>query len=117
MTKTASDSSQHNKIEHGWPHFAHSVGSRRLFVMVRWHEMLLMCALQIKTALIKTGAFEDSMPCHLASGLGAGFFAVICGSPVDVVKSRLMGTPCCFSKWSWNLRLSYTRSYWLPEGG
>jgi solute carrier family 25 uncoupling protein 8/9 len=49
--------------------------------------------MQIKTALIKTGAFEDSMPCHLASGLGAGFFAVICGSPVDVVKSRLMGRP------------------------
>ena len=49
--------------------------------------------MQIKTALIKTGFFEDSMPCHLASGLGAGFFAVVCGSPVDVVKSRLMGTP------------------------
>ena len=48
---------------------------------------------QIKTALIKTGFFEDTMPCHLASGLGAGFFAVICGSPVDVVKSRLMGMP------------------------
>lgn len=48
---------------------------------------------QIKTALIKTGVFEDTMPCHLASGLGAGFFAVICGSPVDVVKSRLMGMP------------------------
>ena len=31
------------------------------------------------------------MFCHLASGLGAGFFAVICGSPVDVVKSRMMG--------------------------
>ena len=49
--------------------------------------------MQIKTALIKSGFFEDSMPCHLASGLGAGFFAVVCGSPVDVVKSRLMGRP------------------------
>ncbi len=54
--------------------------------------ILLLCNVQIKTALIKTGMFEDAMPCHLASGLGAGFFAVICGSPVDVVKSRLMGT-------------------------
>ena len=59
--------------------------------IAEWCYILLMCALQIKTALIKTGMFEDSMPCHLASGLGAGFFAVICGSPVDVVKSRLMG--------------------------
>lgn len=64
--------------------------------MLEWHTILLLCALQIKTALIKTGMFEDTMPCHLASGLGAGFFAVICGSPVDVVKSRLMGMPCSF---------------------
>lgn len=42
-------------------------------------------------ALLSTGLFEDSLPCHLASGLGAGFFAVVCGSPVDVVKSRMMG--------------------------
>jgi solute carrier family 25 uncoupling protein 8/9 len=34
---------------------------------------------------------EDNVYCHILSGLGAGFFAVICGSPVDVVKSRLMG--------------------------
>lgn len=46
--------------------------------------------LQIKSALISTGYFEDTVPCHLASGLGAGFFAVCFGSPVDVVKSRLM---------------------------
>ncbi len=59
---------------------------------------LLWCDVQIKTALIKTGMFEDTMPCHLASGLGAGFFAVICGSPVDVVKSRLMGMPPSFCR-------------------
>ena len=62
-------------------------------LMQGWLPTLLMRAMQIKTALIKTGLFEDTMPCHLASGLGAGFFAVICGSPVDVVKSRLMGMP------------------------
>ena len=47
--------------------------------------------MQIKHTLLKSGLFEDNVFCHIASGLGAGFFAVICGSPVDVVKSRLMG--------------------------
>lgn len=50
---------------------------------------------QIKQALLATGLFQDTIPCHLASGLGAGFVAVCVGSPVDVVKSRLMGAPCC----------------------
>jgi solute carrier family 25 uncoupling protein 8/9 len=49
-----------------------------------------LCA-QIKQALLATPFFEDTIPCHLASGLGAGFVAVCVGSPVDVVKSRLMG--------------------------
>lgn len=35
--------------------------------------------------------FQDNVYCHITSGLGAGLFAVICGSPVDVVKSRMMG--------------------------
>lgn len=46
---------------------------------------------QIKQTLIATGMFSDTVPCHLASGLGAGFVAVCIGSPVDVVKSRMMG--------------------------
>lgn len=37
------------------------------------------------------GLFKDNVYCHIASGLGAGFFAVCVGSPVDVVKSRMMG--------------------------
>ena len=37
------------------------------------------------------GIFDDNVYCHVTSGLGAGLFAVICGSPVDVVKSRMMG--------------------------
>ena len=45
---------------------------------------------QIKQSLLAAG-LEDGIPCHLASGLGAGFFAVCIGSPVDVVKSRMMG--------------------------
>ncbi|KAI3754307.1 hypothetical protein L1987_54089 [Smallanthus sonchifolius] len=30
---------------------------------------------------------------HIVSGLGAGFVAVCVGSPVDVVKLRMMGDP------------------------
>ena len=49
---------------------------------------------QVKETLLKSGIVEDNVYCHILSGLGAGFFAVICGSPVDVVKSRLMGALC-----------------------
>ena len=38
-----------------------------------------------------SGLFHDNVYCHITSGMGAGLFAVICGSPVDVVKSRMMG--------------------------
>ena len=38
--------------------------------------------------------FQDNVYCHVTSGLGAGLFAVLCGSPVDVVKSRMMGGWC-----------------------
>jgi hypothetical protein len=44
-----------------------------------------------KEALVGAGAPAGSVVTHLAAGLGAGFFAVCCGSPVDVVKSRMMG--------------------------
>ena len=45
----------------------------------------------IKQGLLSTGLFRDNIYCHLASGLGAGFFAVCIGSPADVLKSRMMG--------------------------
>ncbi|KAG1669690.1 hypothetical protein FOA52_002074 [Chlamydomonas sp. UWO 241] len=45
---------------------------------------------QIKSSLLKSG-LPDNVPTHILSGLGAGFFAVCIGSPVDVVKSRVMG--------------------------
>jgi len=48
---------------------------------------------QIKQTLLASGLVGDNVLCHLASGLGAGFFAVCVGSPVDVVKSRMMGAP------------------------
>ena len=48
---------------------------------------------QVKATLLGTGVFDEGVPLHITSGLGAGFFAVVCGSPVDVVKSRMMGMP------------------------
>jgi len=46
---------------------------------------------QIKQSLLASGLFQDNIVTHIAAGLGAGFFAVCVGSPVDVVKSRIMG--------------------------
>jgi solute carrier family 25 (mitochondrial uncoupling protein), member 8/9 len=45
---------------------------------------------QIKSSILAMGV-PDGIGAHLLSGLGAGFFAVCIGSPVDVVKSRVMG--------------------------
>jgi solute carrier family 25 uncoupling protein 8/9 len=45
---------------------------------------------QVKSSLLANG-MEDGIPTHLLSGLGAGFVACCVGSPVDVVKSRVMG--------------------------
>ncbi|XP_004514487.1 mitochondrial uncoupling protein 1-like [Cicer arietinum] len=48
---------------------------------------------QVKQTILKIPGFTDNVVTHLLSGLGAGFFAVCIGSPVDVVKSRMMGDP------------------------
>ncbi|XP_078444971.1 mitochondrial uncoupling protein 1-like [Wolffia australiana] len=48
---------------------------------------------QVKQTILKIPGFSDNILTHLLSGLGAGFFAVCIGSPVDVVKSRMMGDP------------------------
>ena len=47
--------------------------------------------------LLASKVFKDDIYCHIVSGLGAGFFAVTIGSPVDVVKSRMMGDSQVFS--------------------
>lgn len=58
----------------------------------------------IKETILKIPGFTDNVLTHLLAGLGAGFFAVCIGSPVDVVKSRMMGDPTykstidCFAK-------------------
>lgn len=64
--------------------------------MHKWSVLYHPMHLQIKQMLIGTGAFADTVPCHIASGLGAGFLAVCVGSPVDVVKSRMMGKTECY---------------------
>ncbi|KAF5750871.1 UNCOUPLING family protein [Tripterygium wilfordii] len=46
---------------------------------------------QVKQTILKIPGFTDNVVTHLFAGLGAGFFAVCVGSPVDVVKSRMMG--------------------------
>ncbi|XP_072985742.1 mitochondrial uncoupling protein 1-like [Typha latifolia] len=46
---------------------------------------------QVKQTILKIPGFTDNVFTHLLAGLGAGFFAVCIGSPIDVVKSRMMG--------------------------
>lgn len=46
---------------------------------------------QVKQTILEIPGFTDNIFTHLLAGLGAGFFAVLIGSPVDVVKSRMMG--------------------------
>lgn len=46
---------------------------------------------QVKQSILRLPGFTDNVVTHLLAGLGAGFFAVCIGSPVDVVKSRMMG--------------------------
>ncbi|XVF46651.1 hypothetical protein PTKIN_Ptkin03bG0044600 [Pterospermum kingtungense] len=46
---------------------------------------------QVKQTILNIPGFSDNVLTHLLAGLGAGFFAVCIGSPIDVVKSRMMG--------------------------
>jgi solute carrier family 25 (mitochondrial uncoupling protein), member 8/9 len=45
---------------------------------------------QFKQSMLAAG-MPDNIVTHISAGLGAGFAAVCVGSPVDVVKSRMMG--------------------------
>ncbi|XWS74051.1 hypothetical protein CRYUN_Cryun02cG0182400 [Craigia yunnanensis] len=49
---------------------------------------------QVKQTILKIPGFSDSVLTHLLAGLGAGFFAVCIGSPIDVVALSFY-----FSKW------------------
>ncbi|PON62784.1 Mitochondrial brown fat uncoupling protein [Trema orientale] len=46
---------------------------------------------QMKQTILKIPGFMDNIFTHLLAGLGAGLFAICIGSPIDVVKSRMMG--------------------------
>lgn len=76
---------------------------------------------QIKQMILAAGV-EDGVGVHLGAGLGAGFAAVCVGSPVDVVKSRVMadktglynGTVDCFVKTFANDGpLAFYSGFWL----
>lgn len=45
---------------------------------------------QIKQMMIDYTPMEDNMITHWSAALGAGFVAVVVGSPIDVVKTRIM---------------------------
>jgi solute carrier family 25 (mitochondrial uncoupling protein), member 8/9 len=45
---------------------------------------------EIKKYFLKHNIMDDGVPLHLTAGFLAGFCAVCCGSPVDVMKTRIM---------------------------
>lgn len=45
---------------------------------------------QYKQLIISNNVLADGVPCHLLCASGAGFTACIFGSPVDVLKTRIM---------------------------
>uniref|UniRef100_A0A0A9YYM4 Mitochondrial uncoupling protein 3 n=1 Tax=Lygus hesperus TaxID=30085 RepID=A0A0A9YYM4_LYGHE len=45
---------------------------------------------QIKQTVLEYNLLQDGVGCHIASASGAGFTAAFVGSPVDVLKTRLM---------------------------
>ena len=45
---------------------------------------------EIKKYILQQNLIQDGVPLHLTSGFLAGFCAVCCGSPVDVMKTRIM---------------------------
>ncbi|TXG64250.1 hypothetical protein EZV62_011244 [Acer yangbiense] len=78
---------------------------------------------QVKQTILKILGFTDNVVTHLFAGLGAGFFVVCIGSPVDVVKSKMIGdavyksTLDCFIKTLKNEgRLAFYKGF-LPNFG
>lgn len=77
---------------------------------------------QVKQSLLNIG-MPDDVRTHLSAGLGAGFIAVCVGSPVDVVKSRIMadksgqftGVVNCFVKTFKNDGLSAFYKGFIPN--
>ncbi|XP_021891753.1 mitochondrial uncoupling protein 2 [Carica papaya] len=76
---------------------------------------------QVKQTILQIPGFTDNVLTHLLAGLGAGLFAVCIGSPIDVVKSRMMGdsayksTIDCFIKTLKNEGFSAFYKGFLPN--
>eukprot|EP00744_Colponema_vietnamica_P004298 GILI01006447.1.p1 GENE.GILI01006447.1~~GILI01006447.1.p1 ORF type:complete len:323 (-),score=69.00 GILI01006447.1:78-1001(-) len=47
---------------------------------------------QIKQVILANKFMKDDIYCHFVSALGAGFIATVVGSPVDVIKTRVMSS-------------------------
>ena len=71
---------------------------------------------QVKEMILQRNLLEDGIPCHLVSSAVAGFTACIVGSPVDVLKTRLMNAKvgeysgvvdCVVKTWKENGILSF----------
>lgn len=71
---------------------------------------------QVKDMILRRNLMEDGIPCHLVSSAIAGFTACIVGSPVDVLKTRLMNAKvgeysgvldCIVKTWKENGILSF----------
>ena len=45
---------------------------------------------QYKQMVLESGFMKDGIPCHLTCASMAGFTACVVGSPVDVLKTRIM---------------------------
>ncbi|KAI1290816.1 Mitochondrial uncoupling protein 2 [Halotydeus destructor] len=52
----------------------------------------LVCYDTLKDLLIRHQVLGDHLGCHFVSAFGAGFFATLVASPVDVVKTRIMNS-------------------------
>jgi len=48
---------------------------------------------QYKEILVQGGYMRDASPCHLTCAFGAGFTAVVFGSPLDICTTRHMNSP------------------------
>jgi len=48
---------------------------------------------QYKQWVLAYGLFQDGIPCHIFCAAWSGLTAVIFGSPVDVLKTRIMQAP------------------------
>ena len=48
---------------------------------------------QVKQFVLSRNLLQDGVPCHLSCGFVAGVVAVIFGSPMDVLKTRMMQAP------------------------